>query len=446
MYIKEIANPPFCEYPISLSFDGKSSFVELGNDSSLNISGLITIQAWIMPTAQDGIRNIVAHGYNENPKEEVYLRIIDGKYQIGSWNGPNHLVEFPIPPIDLNKWVYLCGVYDGTGWSLYRNGSLVAHNPDSTGALPSNANWAIGARGDGSSRFFQGLIRDVALWKCARNATEIALDMYTFPSDREEFLVGYWALDEGEGDEAYDYSEFNKNGIIHNATWYAPKSNPTNTLVCPGHPLNGYVELGNPAKLNFAGQITIMAWIMLHKTDGIQNIIAHGYTDNPKIAEVYFRIHSGEYQIGSWNGTDYRAEMNIPQCDLMKWVHLAGVYDGINWLLYRNGKLEASNPSTIGAIEVDADWAIGARGDGTSRYLSSCVKEVSIWSTALSANAIADTIQNGIQGTEQGLRAYWPLDEGAGPEVFDALIEEPCDGFLRKAGWAVMPDLPKIIP
>jgi hypothetical protein len=60
--------------------------------------------------------------------------------------------------------------------------------------------------------------------------------------------------------------------------------------------------MGNPAALNFSGQITIAAWAKLDTLDrAIHNIVDHGYTRSPN-ADVSLSIQSGAYWIGSWTG------------------------------------------------------------------------------------------------------------------------------------------------
>ena len=57
------------------------------------------------------------------------------------------------------------------------------------------------------------------------------------------------------------------------------------------------------------------------------------------------RINGGDYQVVAWNGTNYEASAAVPASDLNTWVQLVGVYDGTDWLLYRDGALVASAPA-----------------------------------------------------------------------------------------------------
>jgi len=106
--------------------------------------------------------------------------------------------------------------------------------------------------------------------------------------------------------------------------------------------------LGNAEDLQVEGIITLEACIknesdprpgqrlMPHR-----NIIAHGHD---RVTEVFLRVNlfSMEYEVGTWIGsTDstYMASAKIGISDFGKWIHLAGVFDGASWRLYRNGHL-----------------------------------------------------------------------------------------------------------
>jgi hypothetical protein len=168
------APPTRSSNPGALAFDGIDDSVQIGNPTALNFGGQITLAAWVKPQASDGIRNIVAHGHSRNPNAEVFLRINNRRYQVGSWNDANHLATIPIPAGDLNQWVHLVGVYDGATWRLYRNGAQVATRADTTGAVQVEAAWAIGSRGANAEGFFKGLLGDVRIYNRALSPAEIA--------------------------------------------------------------------------------------------------------------------------------------------------------------------------------------------------------------------------------------------------------------------------------
>jgi hypothetical protein len=204
---------------VSLSFDGQSAYVDLGEPPALDFTGNVTVEAWIRPRTTGGFHNILAHGYTPSPPGELYLRVFAGQYQIGSWNGMSHGASMSIPREDAGQWVHLAGVYDGTRWRLYRNGEEVASTPDSVGAVPVKAPWAIGARGGGSERFFDGELAEVRLWNIPRSPEQVREDMHRAPKPDAQGLVGSWALSEGRGAIAGDRSPSQAHGVLRGASW-----------------------------------------------------------------------------------------------------------------------------------------------------------------------------------------------------------------------------------
>jgi hypothetical protein len=207
---------------VSLGFNGQRAYVDLGQPPALDFTGNVTVEAWIRPRTTGGLHNILAHGYTESPPGELYFRILSGTYQVGSWNGLGHGASAPIPSEDTGQWVHLAGVYDGTHWRLYRNGQEVASTPDPVGVVPVNAPWAIGARGGGSERFFDGDIAEVRLWSVARSPEQIREDMRRDPKNDAEGLVGSWPLSEGRGAIAGDRSQSQAHGVLRGADWSKP--------------------------------------------------------------------------------------------------------------------------------------------------------------------------------------------------------------------------------
>jgi hypothetical protein len=155
-------------------FDGVNDVIQLGYPQTLNLKGEVTLAAWLKPETAVGLQNIIAHGYALNPKAELFLRLNNGNYEVGSWDGSDHLASFAIPPTDIGQWVCLVGVYDGTAWRLYRNGVQVSSTAADTGAVSVHGRWAVGANGEGNGRFFQGSIDEVMVYDHGLTAVELA--------------------------------------------------------------------------------------------------------------------------------------------------------------------------------------------------------------------------------------------------------------------------------
>ena len=67
-----------------------------------------------------------------------------------------------------------------------------------------------------------------------------------------------------------------------------------------------------------------------------------------------------------------------------------GTYDGVNWKLYRNGSLVATQASATGALPVDlGDWAVGSTGEGWADNFNGAIDEVAIYNTALPLSKVS---------------------------------------------------------
>ena len=155
------------------TFNGTSDKVVIGNQSELNFTGEITLTATVKIDAFNGLQDILAHGYTQNPNAEVFLRLNGNKIQVGSYNGQTYYTESTLSESDLGQWITFTGTYDGENWNLYKDGVLIASSASSVGAVTVNADWVIGASAQ-NNRFFDGEIKDVAIYRSALTASQVA--------------------------------------------------------------------------------------------------------------------------------------------------------------------------------------------------------------------------------------------------------------------------------
>ena len=367
-----------------LSLDGVDDYFSIGNPEELQILNEITLAAWIVPETASGVQNIIAKGYSTHPNGEIFLRIANGKYQVGSWTGSEHLAEFVIPSSDIGERVHLAGTYDGTTWRLYRNGVEIASTVDNTGAVEVDGAWAVGARGTGTERFYSGVIDEVVISSTAYTAQEIAA-LASIPTNAQEDNSVTWNWSDVQNGEIYS-EQGDSLGTLTNGAYIQTDLNYGQVLNLSGN--NGYVSLGNPDDLQIFGKITLSAWICPDSLTGIQNIIVKGYASNPD-GEIFLRIANGEYQVGSWNGTNYYVSAIADTDDIGQWIQLTGVYDGDTWRLYKNCVEVAATSSSVGAVPVNANWTIGSSASDTDRFFNGKIGACGIYDHALDAQAIA---------------------------------------------------------
>jgi len=166
------------------TFDGSNDAVNLGYvaelDQTYPPNGL-TLAAWVRSRRTiSGEQMIVVRGVagSGSSLQELALYTANGRYELRQRRGSASVtIGAAIPPADLDSWVHLAAVYDGSNWRLYRNGSVLSTSSSTAGPQPNaQARWAIGARhpNHGGGSAFQGDIDEVQLWRRALQSSEVA--------------------------------------------------------------------------------------------------------------------------------------------------------------------------------------------------------------------------------------------------------------------------------
>ena len=145
--------------------DGATGYVEVPDSPSLDLSGQITLVAWIDPSALGGrVVDKITAGGSDGYLLDTYggkVRfIIDGQSLSGATS------------LSTGAWTLIAGVYDGTQMRVYVNGSLDGTLNTSV-VIPTNTlTLRIGADSTGGS-LFTGLIDEAELFGRALSQTEI---------------------------------------------------------------------------------------------------------------------------------------------------------------------------------------------------------------------------------------------------------------------------------
>jgi Concanavalin A-like lectin/glucanases superfamily/Bacterial Ig domain len=171
-------------YGNALAFNGTSSYVNLGNSTALQLTGSMTIEAWVKATgnpADDG--QIVAKsdpcGWQLKTSPDT------GPHTFGvsvSRTPTAKAQRYSTTIRALNTWYHVAGVYDSASQTLstYLNGSLdngTLHGTVSASQFNQDVNVNIGRRAGGY--YFNGVIDEVRIYNRALSQAEIQTDMAT---------------------------------------------------------------------------------------------------------------------------------------------------------------------------------------------------------------------------------------------------------------------------
>ena len=104
------------------------------------------------------------------------------------------------------------------------------------------------------------------------------------------------------------------------------------------------------------------------------------------------------------------------------WVHLAVTFNDTTdeYRFYVNGDPDGTGTAEIDIIDNTRDLYIGAEEGRPSNFFEGILDDVRIWNVVRSQGEIAAAMGTTLAGSEPGLVAYWPFDEGAGQSIQDA--------------------------
>jgi len=270
----------------ALDLDGSNDYVNIGDPPILNISGNITVSAWLKHTTGGSNTPLVARWGTD----ESYALFA------GDVTTANALAFFirvsntNFTAISSNTyadgvWHHVVGIFDGSNVRLIVDGGVEDVIGDATSGpidTPAN-NVVIGAYNNNGSNF-DGQVDDVRIYKRALAPQEVKrLYNLTRPKistvPMSDGLVGYWSFDVGKGDTtAYDLSGNKNHGTLTNMDvdqdWVDGNTGLGQALDFDNS--NDYVEVGDQAILDFADgeDFTLSIWANRRSFNGTDNLIS----------------------------------------------------------------------------------------------------------------------------------------------------------------------------
>jgi len=159
----------------ALVFDGNDAYVNLGNHPKFNITGQITVSAWIKVNAFDkDYQAIIAKG-DSSWRLQRTARTDTLEFACTGLPVPNNSFGGIYGKINVNdgQWHHAAGTYDGSRISLYVDGALDV-SVDVIGSIRTN-DYAvyIGENVEKPGRFWNGLIDDVRIHSYALSPDEV---------------------------------------------------------------------------------------------------------------------------------------------------------------------------------------------------------------------------------------------------------------------------------
>jgi hypothetical protein len=182
-----------------------------------------------------------------------------------------------------------------------------------------------------------------------------------------------------------------------------------------------YIQV--PSSLVLGGAVTIEAWVKSANVFANWARVAD-FGNGPNADNIIFgwMANSGHLYAETYrNGQSVKviAPNVFPQ---NQWVHVAMVNDGNGMgFLYINGTLVASGPQMVPATVTRLQQYLGRSNYTADAFFRGSIEEVQVWNSVRTVSQIQSDM-NQLTGTEQGLVAFYPLDEGHGNTAFDRTV------------------------
>jgi hypothetical protein len=205
----------------SVEFDGADDYVDVGNPTSLQITGNLTLSAWVKRDASATASNYTIIGKDSisggtrsfillyNPSTTLTRFIV--------WKSGSASIVESTTDISDGQWHHIMGVNDGTDLKIYIDGVLENTNLGGGGAIDNGtSDFEIGRRATAPATrgYWKGNIDEVAIWNSDQSA--IASSIGSSPVDLSTYSPLSWWRFEGTGTTATDSGSGGNDGTLIN--------------------------------------------------------------------------------------------------------------------------------------------------------------------------------------------------------------------------------------
>ncbi len=193
---------------------------------------------------------------------------------------------------------------------------------------------------------------------------------------------------------------------------------------------------------DFTTQFSAEAWVKWEADDPERTsgyVVAQSRTDiDGRRWGLHVNINDGRirlYLSGDGANISIHSTLDLMTFQAGVWSHFAATYNNGAYVLYFNGVAIRSDTSSVTSLaNIPQDLYIGARHDGTNVNFDGKIDEVRIWNHARTEAQIKRYMHTRLYGTETGLVAYYPMNEGAFGMVRD-MSQNSNHGSIVGAKW-----------
>jgi hypothetical protein len=406
----------------ALNFDGASDYIRIGSPSKLDITGDITVSAWVNLDTLSDTSVIVTWanlGYSTYPFHLVVLT--DGTLR---FNRSGVATDSAASAIPSGSWVHVAVTDDTVNNQSvhYLNGVPIKVQAYTSSAVSGDDVFAIGRE---DAQFADGDMDEIRIYNRVLSPAEIKrlynLARPKITSITNTGLVGYWAFEEGQGTKATD-SSFNSN---HGTLTTMDDSDWVDGRVGKALDFDGssdYIDVATPNLPT--DDFTYSVWVNLDaNTDEMIAMASDGAGGN----EFFFYINGSSQVQMAVNTTGYT--FTSATISVGAWTHIVATRSGTTLTVYVDGVNKGTDTASGTMGFSTCSLLIGADADATcvgslGNYLDGKIDEFRIYNRALSETEVLALYKGSkrtvINKTKKnritnGLVGHWTFD---GPDIF----------------------------
>jgi hypothetical protein len=189
-------------YGTARSFNGSSDYIEVPNNSSLQLTTAYTFSTWVYRSADNGTWERILSKSGTAGGYDYWMQIQpDDTLNCGVYKTDSAYNRSSSATVPTGQWTHVSCSFDSTnGFNMYINGSLSNGTVAGTigVARTSTSNFEIGRLGSGSWYYsFNGNIDDVRIYNYARSVDQITEDMNYAANPTGSIPIAWYRFEDG---------------------------------------------------------------------------------------------------------------------------------------------------------------------------------------------------------------------------------------------------------
>lgn len=397
---------------IKKSFNGDSSYVAI--PTIVPASGFSVVLD-VTPSTNLANGALYYHGPRTgcNPSAQS-LMLVNGKVRANTGCGGGMDIISAATLAAGVKYTIAFTVSSSGFSSIYVNGVLETTGNTRNGNTVSGGNVEIGRifSSNTPSRYFDGMVEEVSIWNKELTSVEVTNVKANGLNGSETNLMGLYDLSKVENGTVNDASENQNDATAFNLV---PAPNKTVEL---GGKFNNFNGLTTITPVNGQASVTDYSYLFTFKPVDVTQgtFFYYGPRSGCNPSGQSLILNNGKVRFITGCGGNAFIESNTTLVAGQEY-HIALLMNSAGIAsLYIDGVLEGSGDTRRGNSVSVGNNIIGARysSNALTGYLSGTLSEVSIWNVTLSSSGVSSFINNGVTGNEQGLRAWYTLEDYTG--------------------------------